>query len=664
MNTKIVIYLLSFCFSLPTFVFAQREQTNSDLSNVEKSYKHFSPKVLPSEVQKSYDVKWYFLNLNAESNTIAISGDVTIKAEVVWDVMDTLCVHLHQDYTIDSILIDGVKQEVINQEHERMVTGLNMPKNTVFDVQIFYNGNVGSSGDFFSGISNAIDNRWGTFQVTWTLSEPNNAHEWFPVKQDLTDKADSSWVFVTTTKPNMVASNGLLTNVIELPDNKVRYEWKASYPIDYYLISIAVAEYQDYSIYATIPQTGEQLLIQNYIYNSTECLSKNKAGMDETKDMIEYYSGIFGAYPFSREKYGHALAYMGGAMEHQTMTTTGYFSESIVAHELTHQWFGDNVTCASWQHIWLNEGFATYGELLWNEHKRGRESAFNNFKSNVINSVISDGKTGSIFVPIKDIDDENRIFSSTLTYKKGGSIIHILRYELGDDDELFFNILQTYQNRYKDSVATAEDFKHVVEELSGIDFSTFFEQWYYGEGYPKFAITWIQEDDKLTLNSVQTTTAPSVTPLFNVTYELKITYTDNSNEIVPFYQDETTKQFIYTIPDNKTVKLLSFDPNNWLLATASIKKSGTNGIEDLTNDKHVIIYPNPATTTVYIQFDASLQGEKDICLFDSNGKTTQNIKTNNDFYTLDINELPHGVYFLSVRNGEHLFVKKIVKSND
>jgi aminopeptidase N len=663
MKTKIIVYLLSFCFLLPTFVFAQKRQTNSNFSNVEKNFKGFSPKLLPSEVQKAYDVKWYFLNLNAEDNTVALSGDVTIKAEVVWDVMDTLCLHLHQDYIIDSILIDGVKKEVITNQHERMVAGLNMPKNTVFDVQVFYHGSYSGSGGFFSGINTATDNRWGgNVHVTWTLSEANNAFHWFPVKQDLTDKADSSWVFITTTKPNMAASNGLLTNVVDLPDNKVRYEWKSTYPIDYYLIFIAVAEYQDYSIYATIPQTGEQLLIQNYIYNTPRCLSENQEAMDETKDMIEYYSEIFGEYPFSREKYGHALVLLSGAMEHQTMTTTGFLYDGIIAHELTHQWFGDNVTCASWQYIWLNEGFASYGELLWDEHKNGKEEAFSSFKTDVINSVISKGKTGSVFVPIEYIDDENRVFSRTLTYDKGAILVHMIRYEWGDD-ELFFNILQTYQNRFKDNVATAEDFKNVLEELSEIDFIAFFEQWYYGEGYPKFDIKWQQSDNNLTLNSVETTTAPNATPLFKVTYELKITYNDNSSEIVPFYQDEATKQFTYLIPDDKTIKSLSFDPNKWLLATATIKHD-TNAIEDIDSDKHVSIYPNPATTTIHVQFDASLQGEKEILLLDSTGKTIQNIKTTNDFCTLDINHLHSGVYFLSVRNDGHVYVRKIVKSNN
>jgi len=659
---KFVTFLLSFWVLLPMFIFAQDKQITECFPDVYKSFKNSSPKLLPTKVQNAYDVKWYFLNLNAENTTVALSGDVTIKAQVVWSKMDTFSFHLHENYVIEKVLINGVQKTVINNGHERLITGLSMLKNTVFDAQIFYHGNAGGSGNFFSGISNATDPRWGTFKVTWTLSEPNNAYEWFPVKQNLTDKADSSWVFVTTTKPNKVASNGKLTKTVDLPDNKVRYEWKSSYPIDYYLISIAVAEYQDYSIYATIPQTGEQLLIQNYIYNSPQCLNANQTAIDETKEMIEYYSTIFGAYPFSREKYGHALSLMGGAMEHQTMTTTGYLYTGIIAHELVHQWFGDNVTCASWQHIWLNEGFATYGaDLLWEEYKNGKIYAFNKYKQNVINSVINSGKNGSVFVPLEYIDEDGRIFDNILSYKKGSILAHMIRYELGDNDELFFNVLKTYQNRFKDNVATTEDLQGVIKELSGKDFSTFFAQWFYGEGYPMFNIKWNQADNHLIINSEQTTTAP-ITPLFKINYDLQITYTDDTDEIVSFYHDDTNKEFSYTISNNKTVKSISFDPNYWLLATATVVYDPTIGIKDINCKDLITVYPNPTTGELKIE-NGELKIEN-VEIFDVYGRKIFNFQLST-FNSIDISHLPAGVYFLSVRVLNHDFIKihKINKIN-
>ena len=648
-----------FALFMPLFVFAQQILTDKSYLFENRDPQTSIPKILPTNVQKAYDVKWYFLNLNVENTSVALSGDATIRAEVIWNVMDTFSFHLHEDYTIDSILINGVKKDFLNQEHERLVTNLGMTKNTLFDVKIFYHGSFSGTENWFLGITNKTDTRWGgIFKVTWTMSQPNNAFLWFPVKQDLTDKADSCWVFATTTKPNKVASNGLV-NIVDLPDNKVRYEWKSSYPIDYYLISIAVAEYQDYSIYASMPQTGKQLLIQNYIYDSPSCLAENKATLDEIKEIIEYFSEIFGEYPFCREKYGHALANLsGGAMEHQTMTTITNFSLETMTHELAHQWFGDNVTCASWEHVWLNEGFATYCEFLWDEHKYGRTYALTNLKKNISN-VITNGKFGSVYVPVEYIDYPYSIFKGALTYYKGSMLLHMIRYTLGDNDELFFNILRAYQNRFKNSVVTTEDFQDVLEEMSDIDFSTFFEQWFYGEGYPIFNIKWHQSENQLILNSSQTTSA-SITPLFKVTYELQITFTDNSTEIVPFYQDENNQQFIYNITDNKIVKSIKFDPNTWLLAIATVTIN--TAVEDFDPKSAVTIFPNPATNTVHIQFDPALQGGKVIHLFDVTGKNLMDIKTNNDYNTIDINNFQSGIYFLSIQHGEKVFVRRIIKS--
>jgi aminopeptidase N len=617
-------------------------------------------KVLPTEVQQAYDVKWYFLNLHAENNTAALSGDVTIKSEVVWSELDKFSFHLHHAYVIDSVLVDGVRKEVTNAGDERLIEGLDLPQGMVFDVQVFYHGNIGGTGSFFSGISSATDPRYDV-KVTWTLSESNNAYQWFPVKQDLTDKVDSVWVFVTTTPPNKVASNGVLTDTVTLPDNKVRYEWKSNYPIDYYLISIAIANYQDYSIYATIPQTGEEVLIQNYIYNVPLFLAQNKTEIDRTKDMIEYFSEKLGAYPFASEKYGHAMAPMGGAMEHQTMTTTGYLEESIIAHELAHQWFGDNVTCASWEYIWLNEGFASYAEWLWYESYLDRGYVYKIFYDNIIANVISSGRTGSVYVPLQFIDDENRIFSNTLTYNKGAALVHLLRYEL-NDDELFFRILQTYQQRFAKGTATVYDFRNVLEEESGIDFTDFFNQWFFGEGYPIFAVTYQQTDNKLYLDSKQTTTA-AVTPLFKTKFDLQINYTDGTNERVSFFQDKKEQQFSCQLPEGVTVKSLTFDPDYWLLAK-NTTKSGTVIIETAINrnteKEKIVLYPNPATTVINVQFNG-MDGEKNLQLLDAKGNRILNANTNNRQYSLDVSALTPGIYYLLVHHEGQVSLQKIIK---
>ncbi|MDR0363637.1 MAG: T9SS type A sorting domain-containing protein [Bacteroidales bacterium] len=621
--------------------------------------KNTSPKVLPTEIQKAYDVKWYFLNLNAESGTVELSGDVTVKAEVVEPVMNVFSFHLHRDYLIDKILVNGEEKEFETKEDERLVAGLDLKQGDVFEIQIFYNGSFIESDDhFFSGISAAYDDRYG-FNVTWTLSQANNAYHWFPVKQDLTDKIDSVWIFVTTTKPNKVGANGTLTKVADLPDNKARYEWKSNYMIDYYLISIAIADYQEYSIYATIPQTGEDVLIQNYIYNSPECLNMHKDAINKTKDMIEYFSELFGPYPFANEKYGHTMAYLGGAMEHQTMTTTGYLYDGIIVHELIHQWFGDLVTCASWEYIWLNEGFASYGELIWNEHVNGKESAFKEFANQVIKEVRDKGKTGSVYVPEAYIDDESRIFNNVLTYRKGAVLVHMLRYEL-DNDDLFYEILQTYLQRYSHGVATVDDFKSVLEELSGKDFTVFFDQWYYGEGYPVFKMYWSLNGNTLTFDSEQNCTAANVTPVFKFTFEIELQYENGDKEIIAFYQDQKQQQFTHTIPEGAIITNIKFDPNYWLLASGTFYYK-SDAINDQDMSDKILVYPNPATSFINIQFDNILSGGKKIDIFDATGTLIHTFHTNKEYYQLDISNFASGIYFLTLYHEGKKHIQKIIK---
>ncbi len=236
----------------------------------------------------------------------------------------------------------------------------------------------------------------------------------------------------------MAGSQGLLTNVSVLDNNQLRYEWKSNYPIAYYLISFAVSDYQEYNIYAK-PEglENDSILVQNFIYNHPNYLNSYKTNIDATAPMIELFSDLYAMYPFKDEKYGHCITQLGGGMEHQTMSTMGGFSFGLVAHELGHMWFGDNVTCATWSDIWVNEGFATYTDYLANE-KLISWNAGQNFMISTQNNVMSQSG-GSVYVPPSEATPDNiwRIFSGRLSYDKGAAIIHVLRHELNDDD-LFF----------------------------------------------------------------------------------------------------------------------------------------------------------------------------------------------------------------------------------
>jgi hypothetical protein len=177
------------------------------------------------------------------------------------------------------------------------------------------------------------------------------------------------------------------------------------------------------------------------------------------------------------------------------------------------------------------------------------------------NNVMSQ-PTGSVYVPDASIFDENRIFSGRLSYNKGAAIIHNLRFEM-EDDNLFFQTLKNYQQQYKDSVATADDFKHVAETTSGKNFTDFFNQWYYGEGYPTFNMVYtMQGTDSIILQVSQTVSAPAITPFFKGLYEFKIT-SELGDTTVKAYVTYNSQEFKFKY--HKVPTGIVVDPNNWVL---------------------------------------------------------------------------------------------------
>ncbi len=474
-----------------------------------------SPVYSPKE--SLYDVKFYFIAVEADDSSAQISGTARIRFLSLASI-DTLVFELTHSERVDSVSLDGIDQDHFMQEDEllKIIPGTPIPAGSTMEVMVRYSG-TGSSSGFFAGLSNAHDYTYDK-RVTYTLSEPYEAKDWFPVKQDLLDKADSVWVFITTREGLMGGSNGLLTRISHPVPGKITYEWKSRYPTDFYLISFTVADYTDYSFCIPATVAGDSLLIQNFIYNNPGILTSLKEEIDKTGDFIQFFSKLVGPYPFMEEKYGHCMAPIGGGMEHQTMTTLQNFHFTLVSHELFHQWFGDHVTCGSWQDIWLNEGFASYGEYMALYEFEGRTEALKWMSDAHDRAFSSPGS--SVHLTEAEAKNPNRIFDSNITYKKGASIIHMLRYEL-NDDSLFFRILRKYQQTYAYSTALVPDFIKIVNELSGKDMNWFFDQWYYGTGYPVFETSWKQFEDSLVMDSWQVQ-PNAATALFRTHMDYKV----------------------------------------------------------------------------------------------------------------------------------------------
>lgn len=604
--------------------------------------------------EMKYDVKFVHLNLNLERNTKYISGNVRSIATVTSAVLDTFMCVLHQNFTIDSILINNVNTAFIRQDSS-VKCGLTptFSNNVTFTTQVFYKGTAPTGGSAIgSGFSTGTSGSWGN-QATWSLSESFVAYHWWPCKQALTDKIDSSWVFVTTDSLNKAGSNGLLTNITTVGSKK-RYEWKSKYPIDYYLISVAVAKYKEYNLYAK-PQylANDSILIQNYIYdgaiNNNSWINNQKVQLNKMPQVLNFLSNMYGMYPFYKEKYGHCMAPFSGGMEHQTMTSLGFFDYYINAHELGHQWWGDQVTCKTWGDIWINEGFASYTEHLVAEYLDPLNFAAN---LNVAHSSVMSSIAGSIYFTNADTMDTPRIFDSRLTYDKGGAIVHSLRF-LTNNDSLWFNTLRGFQNTFKNSTASALDFQNYYQTATGINPTVFFNQWYYGEGYPTFVVRFHQRNGNLLLKSTQTTSFPSSVPLFITPIEYAVTRVGKVDTIIRVNHGQSIEN--YTIAMSGTITGITCDPKNWLINRSNVARDtslgyvapvpNTTGIEELSSTSNYRSGPNPTTQFYYIYQNKATSGS--ITVSDQSGKIIkqQTLSTRNE---LNFDGLSKGIYMVNL----------------
>lgn len=596
-----------------------------------------------------YDVKYVKLDISAEANNRLIEGTSLTRAKAL-QTLDTFIVELKNNMTVDSVFVNGVKKSFTRaSDHVQIALLPSVAAGSMIDVLFYYRGIANPTGIFAGSVgSNGLI-------YTASLSESYQAREWWPAKQFLRDKIDSADIWITTSNTNKAGSNGLLKAIVDKPNSKQQYQWSTRYPIAYYLLSFAVGNYMEYNQYAKpAAMAPDSILVQNYIVNNTTYFNTNKANIDKTPAFIEKMSELYGLYPFKNEKYGHAHASIGGGMEHQTMTTLSSFGSTLIAHELGHQWFGDNVTCARWNDIWINEGFASYSEYLMIEKLPALfTTAPATYMQNVHNDVLASAN-GSVYVPDASLFDENRIFSSRFSYNKGSAILHTLRFEMQDDNK-FFQTLKTFQQQFKDSVATGDDFKTVAEAVCGRSFTDFFNQWYYGQGYPTFNVEFSKSGDSIVLKVNQTVSAPASTPFFKGLYEFRINTLEGDTTV---RVNMTINDQVFKFRSNRTPTGVVVDPNNWVLNKTGSIVTGTNDI-DVSNE--VTLFPNPSTGLVYLQYPAN--SFENLQLFDITGKLLlgKNINRSSTQQTIN-NSLVPGVYIIRLNGKGKVGVKKLVIS--
>lgn len=425
-----------------------------------------------------YNVQHYDIDLTVDVEDNEIAGTTTIYATATQDLSQFNLDFMGFD--IGDVTVDDQEAAFRRSEHELTVIPEQPIENeTAFVVAVTYAGVPGAGVE--SGGQPIFAEGWTNYgRGVFVASEPSGAASWYPVNDHPRDKASYRFE-ITVDAPYVVAANGTLIDTVEA-DDQITYIWENEDDLASYLATVNIADFvrQD-------EEGPNGLPIRNYF--PSDLAERGEEVFADQPEMVEFFSEIFGPYPF--EAYGVVVAdtELGFALETQTLSlfgrdilapfSFGVGAQEVVAHELSHQWFGDSVSLANWQDMWLNEGFATYAQALWIEHTEGEE-IFEDYMTGLY-SLISQSAFSSRDVVVPGKPPANDLFNS-IVYQRGAWTLHALRLEVGDDD--FFDILLTYYDRFKYGNVTTGDFIGVAEEVSGQGLGDLFNAWLYEERVP------------------------------------------------------------------------------------------------------------------------------------------------------------------------------------
>lgn len=637
--------VLLYIFILLAPVFAQAQTELDAIVAAEQKAHRALSESRSGGATNNYNVIYHRLELNANPNYKYLSGKVTswfipdeAISEMEFDLTDSM--------TVDSILYHHIPVAFSRPGNDiiRVNFQVPLPAGAADSVTVFYQGVPDGSG-----FGSFAQNKHGadSVPIIWTLSEPYGARDWWPCKQTLVDKIDSLDVYITTPDTFRAASNGLLVEEIQEGSNKT-YHWKHRYPVATYLVCFAVTNYTAYYDYVNYT-SGDSLPILNYVY--PESLQQAKEGTANVPAFIHVYDSLFGRYPFSREKYGHAQFGWGGGMEHQTMTFVSGFGFELLAHELAHHWFGDKVTCSSWADIWVNEGFADYLSGLCYEFVS--PEWWIPYKADRIKRVTKE-PGGSVYCT--DTTSVGRIFDGRLTYGKGAMVLHTLRWVLGDS--LFFAGLRNYlddpANAY--GYGNTEKLKANLSATSGRDLTAFFNQWVYGEGYPSYQLNWTQDFSKrVNLTIHQQPSHPSVS-FFEVPVPVQFKNA-SSDTVIIFNPATSTESYSFKLPF--MADTLVFDPELRILS------ANNSAIRDAAYDFSMLLYPNPVQDELQLRIESDVFRNADIKMFNAAGQQvyagSTDLQHGSNVLKLNTGKLAAGVYRVTIKAGTQVVAKSFVK---
>jgi len=445
------------------------------------------------EPTSNIDVRHYAISLEIDDQNPnhEIKGRTTINFATTAET-DTIELDA-SDMKIGEVTGAEAKQLQFAHKNDKLAIelGQKAPKGTEFSVTVAYTGRP-TSGLYFIEPEKVYPKRpW----MVWTQGETEYNHFWFPCYDHPNDKATSE-LFLRVREKYRTLSNGALVES-KTADGWRNDHWKMDLPHAAYLTSIVVGafdvvedEYEGESV---------KVPVQYFVPKDWHTEEEIRNTFRRTPEMMRFYSEKTGV-PYPYAKYAQVVVedFIWGGMENISATTLhpgtvvkkrswiDRDSDSLIAHELAHQWFGDLVTCRTWGHAWLNEGFATYMDACWQESVGGREALVASLESGAGQYFDECAREYTRPTACEYYTFPDDVFDAHI-YPRGAWILHMLRTELGDD--LWWKGIQRYLTKHRAGNVTSDDFRVAMEETSKRDLKAFFDQWVFKVGYPAFKVT-------------------------------------------------------------------------------------------------------------------------------------------------------------------------------
>jgi aminopeptidase N len=537
----------------------------------------------PYAPSRDYHLQNVRVSLRFDLDQRKVIGEVTHTLSSLRDGLTHLDFDC-ADLTISSARVNG-KDATFDLRDNKLHVNLAQPAKAgeKFEVNLQYEGKP-TTGLYF--ILPDKDDPSRPREI-WTQGEAEDTHHYIPIYDYPNDRTTTEMI-LTVPGDWLTVSNGKLLSVQDAAGGMKTWTWRQSLPVSTYLISFVAGEYKEKK------DTWHNIPVTYYVPRGLE--DTIDPTFSRTKQMLDFFSERFGvAYPWEQYAQTAVDDFVASGMENVSATTLSARdmvrpdlagekaegADNLVSHELTHQWFGDLVTLKDWTNTWLNEGFATFGANLWEEHQYGVDAAAYRYWRDQ-NNWMPSKELFPIPIVTRDINDSVEYVGNV--YDKGGWVLNMLRKQLGDD--AFFRALKHYLEANRLQNVVTADLVKAIEESTGTNVDPFFDQWIYGAGAPRFLVksTYDAEAKKVSLNVKQTQKVEGHVGLFRVPVDIAIT-TAGGEKVLPIEVSKTEETFSFTV-DGPPLMVL-FDKGNKVLRSLEFQKSPEDWIRQLQTAQDV-----------------------------------------------------------------------------